>query len=162
MPLLPSFDGLFQLGRGDLREAVPAFVAAARHVRAYNVDAYPEMILECVRALVLAGERDRAVAYRDLDGAAHTGPSAAHASNIDALLERDPVNAVETLRRAVDAFERLGMRLFAARAMVDLGRAMRRAGDDAREVLEGARERLLACDAKLFLGEVDAALFETG
>jgi class 3 adenylate cyclase/tetratricopeptide (TPR) repeat protein len=162
MPLLPSFDGLFQLGRGDLREAVPAFVAAARHVRAYNVDAYPEMILECVRALVLAGERDRAVAYRDLDGAAHTGPSAAHASNIDGLLERDPVNAVETLRRAVDAFERLGMRLFAARAMVDLGRAMRRAGDDAREVLEGARERLLACDAKLFLGEVDAALFETG
>jgi hypothetical protein len=49
------------------------------------------------------------------------------------------------------------MRLFAARAMVDLGRAMIRTGQDPREVLERARAILFECDAKLFLFEVDEA-----
>ena len=42
--------------------------------------------------------------------------------------------------------------------MVDLGRAMARAGHDPREVLERARDILTECDARLFLFEVDEAL----
>ena len=52
------------------------------------------------------------------------------------------------------------MRVYAARAMVDLGRAMTRAGEDPREVLERARAILTECDAHLFLFEVDEALAE--
>jgi hypothetical protein len=52
------------------------------------------------------------------------------------------------------------MRVFAARAMVDLGSAMARAGDDPGEVLQRARAILTEFDAKLFLPEVDEALAE--
>lgn len=59
---------------------------------------------------------------------------------------------------AVAELERLGMRLYAARAMVDLGRAKVRARQDPREVLERARDILTECDARLFLFEVDEVL----
>jgi hypothetical protein len=44
--------------------------------------------------------------------------------------------------------------------MVDLARAMGRLGEDARPVLERAREILVECDAQAFLFEVDDAIAE--
>ena len=84
--------------------------------------------------------------------------SAAHARNVSGLLEPDPARAADLLRGAVAEFERLEMRTSAARAMVDLGRAMASAGENPAEVLERARGILTECDAQLFLFEVDEVL----
>ncbi|HYG70985.1 MAG TPA: hypothetical protein VEC15_01695, partial [Actinomycetota bacterium] len=80
----------------------------------------------------------------------------AHARHVHGLLEPDAGRAVDLLRDAADAYERLEMAVFAARAMVDAAWATARHGiGDPRPLLERARERLIACDAKLFLREVD-------
>jgi hypothetical protein len=52
------------------------------------------------------------------------------------------------------------MRMHAARAMVDLSRAMARAGQDPHDVLDRARQILIECDANLFLFEVDEVTAE--
>jgi class 3 adenylate cyclase/tetratricopeptide (TPR) repeat protein len=158
LQFVPLFDGYLGLARGDRRAAADRFAEAAEHVRAYNVDTFPETIVECARSFVRLGERDRAGTYRDLDASTASVQSAAHARNVAGLLEPDPARSVEMLRAAVGEYDRLEMRLFAARAMVDLGRAMTRTGEDPREVLERARELLLECDAPLFLSEVEEAL----
>jgi class 3 adenylate cyclase/tetratricopeptide (TPR) repeat protein len=156
---IPQLEGYLALARGDRAAAAEHFARAADRVRAYSVDAFPEIFPECVRAFVRLGERDRAEAYRDLDRSGSV-VSAAHARDIAGLLGSDPVRAVRTLREAVAGYERLEMRPFEARAMVDLARAMTQAGDDPREVLERGRRTLLECDATLFLFEVDEALAE--
>ena len=104
--------------------------------------------------------RERAETYRDLDARTDSVQSSVHARNVAGLLETDPARAVKVLREAVTEFERLEMRVYAARAMVDLGRAMTRAGENPRELLERARDILTECDARLFLYEVDEALAE--
>ena len=157
---LPLFDGYLGVGRHDRAAAASGFAEAAEHVRAYNVETYPDVIAEAARAFVLLGDLDRAETYRDLDASTDSIQSAAHARNVAGLLEADPDRAVALLREAVAEFERLEMRLFAARAMVDLGRAMVRAGEDPREVLERARALITECDARLFLFEVDEVLAE--
>jgi hypothetical protein len=50
-----------------------------------------------------------------------------------------------------------GLRIDEARAVVDLARAMARAGEDPRDTLARARAILLECDARAFLFEVDDA-----
>jgi class 3 adenylate cyclase/tetratricopeptide (TPR) repeat protein len=157
---LPEIDGYFALARHDRVSAAAKFAEAAEFARAHSVDTYPEVFTECVRALVLTGDRARAATFRDLDASTDSVQSAAHARNIAGLLEPDPARAEELLRRAIADYERLEMRVFAARAMVDLGRAIARAGDDPSEALERAREILTQCDARLFLFEVDEALAE--
>ena len=116
------------------------------------------MFPECVRALLLVGQRERAQAYRL--GPSESVQARAHAGHIEGLLEMDVHRAIDLLRQAVAELEALEMRMHAARAMVDLGRAMTRVGEDARPVLERAREILLECDARLFLAEVDDVLAE--
>ena len=155
---LPVIDGYFALARHDRAAAAEKFVEAATFVRAHSVESYPEVFTECVRALVLAGDTARAATFRDLDASTDSVQSAAHARNIAGLLESDPARAVALLREAVAEFERLEMRVYAARAMVDLGRAMAHAGEDPAEVLDRAREILTECDAQLFLFEVDEVL----
>ena len=66
--------------------------------------------------------------------------------------------AIEHLREAAAGFERIGARVDLARCLLDLGRAERRAGQDARPTFERARELLVACDARYFLPEADAEL----
>jgi tetratricopeptide (TPR) repeat protein len=156
--MLPQVAGYLALARNEQAEAANLFAEAAGHVRAYNIDTWPELITEAVRTLVRLGDRDRAETYGDLDTSTASILTAAHARNVAGLLEPDPSRSVELLRGAVDNFERLEMRLFAARAMVDLGRALARAGEDPREVLERARDNVLECDARLFLFEVDEVL----
>ena len=157
---IPQLDAYLALDRGDRHAAAEHFAEAAESVRAFSVDTFPEIVPECARAFVRLGDRDRAETYRDLDRATGAVVSAVHARNVAGLLERDPARAVETLREAIDGYERLEMRPFQARAMVDLGRAMTSSGQDARAVLQHARAILLECDAKLYLFEVDEALAE--
>jgi tetratricopeptide (TPR) repeat protein len=157
---LPAFDGFVALGRQDRAAAADAFAESAKHARAYNIHSFPEIIPECARAFVLLGALDRAKTYRDLDASPDSIQSAAHGRNVAGLLEADANRAVAILREAVAELERLEMRVYAARAMVDLGRAMARAGEDPREMLERARALLTECDARLFLFEVDEVLAE--
>jgi class 3 adenylate cyclase/tetratricopeptide (TPR) repeat protein len=155
---LPMIDGFFALARHDRAAAAEKFAEAATFTRAYSVDTYPEVFNECVRALVLAGDTARAATFRDLDASTDSIQSAAHARNVAGLLEPDPARAVELLREAVAEFDRLEMRFYAARAMVDLGRVMTHVNEDPAELLERARDILTECDAQLFLFEVDEVL----
>jgi tetratricopeptide (TPR) repeat protein len=152
---LPALGGYFALARQDRTAAAEQFTEAAQFARAHSADSNPEVFTECVRALAMNGDLARAATFRDLDASTDSVHSAAHARNVAGLLEPDPARAVERLREAVAEFERLEMRLFAARAMVDLGRALVRTGQDPAEVLQRARELLLECDARLFLPEVE-------
>ena len=158
---IPQLDGYLALGRGDQQEAASRLAEGAEAARAYSVVTFPEIIPECARIFVRLGDLARAETYRDLERSPGTVVTAAHARDVAGILERDPARAMDTLREAIGAYQRLEMRSFEARAMVDLGRAMRRNGEDPREVLEHARAILLECDAKLFLFEVDEALAET-
>jgi hypothetical protein len=157
---MPYLDGFLALGRKDRSGAAEKFADAAEHLRDHSVDLAPEVVSECVRALMWVDDRARAETFRDLDASKDSVHSAAQARNVNGLLEPDPSRAADLLRKAVADFERLEMRLAAARAMVDLGRAMSRAGDDPREILARAREILTQCDARLFLFEVDEAVAE--
>jgi class 3 adenylate cyclase/tetratricopeptide (TPR) repeat protein len=157
---LPLFDGYLALGRRDQTAAAARFAEGANEVRAYNIESSPMIFVECTHAFLLLGDRERAETYRDLDASTESVQSAAFAANVTGLLEPDPARAVDRLGDAVAEFDRLGMRLYAARAMVDLGRAMSRAGQDPREVLERAHEILIECDAHLFLFEIDEVIAE--
>ena len=152
---VPLFDGYLALGRIDRGSAAERFAEAASEVRAYDLGSYPEIFPDCARVFMLLGDRDTAATYRDLEALTESVQSAVFAGNISGLLEPDPARAVELLTDAVAEYERLGMRIYAARAMVDLGRALVRAGQDPHDVLERARDILTACDARLFLFEVD-------
>ena len=155
---LPAIDGYFAFASGDRSAAAEKFVEAAKFVRSYSVESYPEVFPEVVRALILLGASERAAGYRDLDASADSVQSVAHARTIAGLLEPDPSRAVELLQDAVSEFEHLEMRVFGARAMVDLGRAIVRNGQDPTEVLSRARRVLTECDAQLYLFEVDEVL----
>jgi class 3 adenylate cyclase/tetratricopeptide (TPR) repeat protein len=157
---VPFFDGYVGIARRDRQAAADAFAQAGEHLRAFNVDAAPEVFGECARAFLLRGDRERAETYRDLDASTDSILTMAHARNVRGLLESDPARAEDLLRDAVAEFERLEMRVSAARAMIDLGRAMARGDDDPRETLERARDILTECDARLFLYEVDEVLAE--
>ena len=103
--------------------------------------------------------RDRAETYRDLESSHRFDPERGPRHGTSRGCSNPiPPRRSTILREAVARFDRLEMRVFAARAMVDLGRAMTRAGEDPRELLERARAILIECDARLFLFEVDEAL----
>ena len=155
---LPKIDGYFALARGDRSGAAQKLAEAAEFARAHSVDTYPEVFPEAVRALLLAANQERAATFRDLDASTDSVQSAAHAQNVAGLLEPDATRAMAQLRAAVTEFQRLEMPICAARAMVDVGRAMARVGEDPGDILKRARQILLECDAQLFLSEVDRAM----
>ena len=150
---LPLFDGYLALGRRDRAAAAEQFREVANELRAY-----PEIFPDCARAFLLLGDREQAATYGDLEVLNDSVQSAVFAANVTGLLEPDPARAVDLLRDVVAELERLGERVHAARAMVDLGHAMVRASQDPRDVLERARAMLTECDARLFLFEVDEAM----
>jgi class 3 adenylate cyclase/tetratricopeptide (TPR) repeat protein len=126
--------------------------------RAYTVEGAPEGFTEIVRVLLRSGRAAEAGSYRDLREAGRSPASRAHAALVDGLLADDAVEARGLIADAIAGLEPIGLRIDAARAMVDLGRVMARLGEDPRPTLERAREILLGCDARLFLPEVDEAL----
>jgi tetratricopeptide (TPR) repeat protein len=152
---LPLFDGYVALGRRDLAAAAVLFAKATDAIRIGGADATPELFPETARTFLLLGDQGRASTYRDLDGSTSSVQSAAFAKNVAGLLEPHPPRAIDLLNHAIAELERLGMRMYAARAMVDLGRAMVRAGQDPHDVLDRARQILIECDAGLFLFEID-------
>jgi hypothetical protein len=159
---LPLLDGRIALGRRDLAAAATLFAKATDAIRNWEPDATPEIFPETARTFLLLGDQGRAATYRDLDGSTNSVQSAAFAKNVAGLLEPDPARAIDLLKNAIAELERLGMRMYAARAMVDLGRAMARVGKDPRDVLQRARDLLIECDARAFLFEVDDAIADLG
>jgi tetratricopeptide (TPR) repeat protein len=157
---LPYLDGFLALARREWSIAADRFEEAAEYLRAHSVEVGPEVITEAVRSLVRVNAMDRAGKFRDLEASTDSVQSAAHARNVAGLLEPELGRAVDLLREAVAEFQRLEMRVHAARAMIDLGRALARAGESPREVLGRARDILTECDARLFLFEVDDVLAE--
>jgi tetratricopeptide (TPR) repeat protein len=152
---LPLLDGYLALGRHDLAAAADRFASATGAIRMLGTDMAPDVFAETARTWLLLGDQERAWTYRDLDGSTTSIQSAAFAKNVAGLLEPDPPRAIELLKDAIAELERLGMRMYAARAMADLGRAMARAGQDPQGTLDRARQILIECDAGLFLSEVD-------
>ena len=159
---IPYIDGYLALARGTPVEAADAFASVIEHIRVVNVESLPEAFADAVRANLRAGRPAEAQAYRDLSEHARAPAARAHARLVEGLLTEDPAEARRLLSEAVSTFESLGFRIDAARAMVDLGRAMTRAGEDVRPVLERARAILVECDARAFLFEVDDAIAELG
>ena len=149
MHFLPSLDAYLALGRGNRAVAKQKFVEAVEYLRDFNPDNAPETFLETVRALVTAGERELAQGYRDLDNYTAAVLSAAVARNIAGLLEPDPHAAVQALREAITMFENLEMPVFAARAQIDLARALAAAGEGSGDLLAKARQTLMDHDTVL-------------
>jgi hypothetical protein len=156
-PFMPAFDAYAAVGRGDHATAAERFVECVRLARDYSVDVMPESFPNVVRELLAIGDRASAERFRDLDDVPEVADVRAAARQVRGLLERDPNRAVLLLRESVAELRALQMMVVAARAMVDLARAMRRIGHDPGNVLLEARETLRACDARLFLREVEEA-----
>ena len=151
-------EGAIALERGRVEEALEHFKEGVELSRGYTVDQAPLLFYELVRLLLRTGDRTEAEGYRDLSESGRAPATKAYADAIEGLLEADPERASDRLRAATGEFERLGLRVMQARVLTDLGEALARAGQDPRPALEQARDLLVACDARIYLPEVDALL----
>lgn len=156
---IPMNEGYLALARGMPDEAADRFAAMVGQLRSFNVENAPEAFTELARALLRAGRRDEGRAYFDLSEHGRSPASRANAAMVEGLLTDDPAGARRLLAHGAAALEALGLRIDAARARADLGRAIAAAGEDPTEVLERARQVLLECDARAFLFEVDDASY---
>jgi hypothetical protein len=122
------------------------------------VDWAPEVFIRVVRRAIELG--DRAVGERLQEPAAHGvfAPTLAVGLHIAALLDPDPAEQRRLLSDVVDRYGELGLKISSALVLVDLGRAEARLGHDPRESFERGRDLLIACDAQLYLPEVEEAL----
>ena len=139
-------------------KAADRFAEAIVILRDYNEELTPEVFPSMVRALLRAGRTRDAEDYRDLSTHGKSPHARANATLVEGLLAPDPSDARRLLADGTAELERLGLPIDTARAMVDLGRAMARLGEDPGPVLERAREILVECDARAFLFEVDDAI----
>jgi tetratricopeptide (TPR) repeat protein len=141
---------------GDRTDELAQLQAAIGYVD--SIEMFPELFPDVVRRAIALGDRRLAERYRDLASEALFAPTRAAALNIDGLLAPDPGEQVRLLGEAVERFEELGVKVTQAQALIDLGHAEARLGREARSTFERARDLLVACDARLFLPEVEAAL----
>jgi class 3 adenylate cyclase/tetratricopeptide (TPR) repeat protein len=159
---IPELEGHLALVRGDAAGAAAQLEAMVRQLRTFNVESVPGTFTDLVRALARAGRSDEANAFRDLSEHGRSPAARGNAAIVEGLLSPDPAEARRLLAEGVTTLERLGLRIDAARAMIDLGRAMARLGEDPGPMLEHAREILLECDARAFLFEVEDAIGDVG
>jgi class 3 adenylate cyclase/tetratricopeptide (TPR) repeat protein len=157
---IPMLEGYLALARGDEAEVITQLRATIEQLRVASIEAAPEVFTELIRTLIRSGRVAEADAYRDLSERGRSPEARANAMIVEGVLSPDPAEARGLLNDGVARFEELGMRIDAARAMVDLARAMARLGEDGRPTLERARALLLECDAQLFVPQVDRALAE--
>jgi tetratricopeptide (TPR) repeat protein len=157
---IPLFRGSIAMVRGENDEAADRFAEAVELTREFTVDASGSSYPNVVRALKRAGRDGEAEAFGDLSERAESPAARANAKVVEGLLGADPEQSRRMLAEGVTELDALGMRVHAARAMVDLGKAEARAGRDPSRTLQRARDLLLDCGAKGFLFEVDDALAE--
>ena len=157
---IPLFRGTLALIRRENDEAAEQFTGAVELLREFTVDASGASYPNVVRALLRAGRAKEADAFDDLSAHADSPAARANAKLVEGLLATDPRQARRLLSEGVAELDAVGMRVHAARAMVDLARADARAGGDPKGTLDRAREVLLECGARGFLFEVDDALAE--
>jgi class 3 adenylate cyclase/tetratricopeptide (TPR) repeat protein len=155
---IPFEEGYLALLRGKHAEAIERFETMIDQLRDLNVETAPEVFTELIRALIHEGRGSEGDAYRDLSERGRSPAARANAALVEGLLAADPAEARRLLGDGTAELERLGLRIDAARAMLDLGRAMRRVSEDPRATFERAREILIACDAQPWLDEVEAEL----
>ena len=144
--------------QGRLEEALDQLRFGANLAGEYTVDHYPQVVLELIRVVLQAGSVDATERYREILGRGRSPFAQGCLRNVEGLLAEDPADAIGALRDAVERFEALGTRVDLARALLDLGRAERRAGEDPRPTFERARALLVECDAQLFVREADEEL----
>jgi class 3 adenylate cyclase/tetratricopeptide (TPR) repeat protein len=154
---VPMFQGYLALVRGDPATAADRFSQTVELLRAFNVDAEPSAFVDLVRALQRAGRAGQAETYRDLSEHGSSPAARANATLVEGLLAESPVEAHRLLADGVGSLEGLGLRIDAARGMVDAGRAMARVGEDPRETFQRARDILVGCGANAFLFELPDA-----
>jgi tetratricopeptide (TPR) repeat protein len=154
---VPMFQGHLALVRGDPATAADRFSQTVELLRAFNVDAEPSAFVDLVRALQRAGRAGQAETYRDLSEHGSSPAARANATLVEGLLAESPVEAHRLLADGVGSLEGLGLRIDAARGMVDAGRAMARVGEDPRETFQRARDILVGCGANAFLFELPDA-----
>lgn len=155
---IPMTEGYLALARAEHGEAADRLEEMVDQLRDFNVESIPEVFSDLARALLRAGRADEAGDYRDLSEHGRSPAARAHATLVEGLLTDDPADARRLLSEGTAALGSLGLRVDAARAMVDLGRAMARMGEDPRATFDRARELLLGCDARAFLFEVEEAV----
>jgi Flp pilus assembly protein TadD len=157
---IPMMDGYLALIRKDDAGATAGFRTMIDQLRVFNDESVPEAFTEVVRTFTRAGRASEAEDYRDLNVHGRSPAAKANAALVEGLLATDPSQGRRLLDEGTAALEELGFRIDAARAMVDLGRAMAKLGEDPRPTLDRARAILLECDAQAWLFEVDDALAE--
>ena len=155
---IPKLEGHLALARRENEAAAVSFKAMIEQLRMFNVESVPEVFPDLLRALHRAGRGAEANEYRDLSEHGRSPAAFANAALVDGMLAEDPADARRLLAEGTAALEELGLRIDAARAMVDLGVAMVRVGEDPNPVLERARDVLLQCDARAFLFEVEEGI----
>ena len=155
---IPFVEGYLALLQGAHAEAIERFETMIDQLRELNVETAPEVFTDLIRALIHEGRGSEGDAYRDLSEQGRSPAARAHAALVEGLLADDPSEARRLLGDGTAELERLGLRIDAARAMLDLGRAMRRVGEDPRPTFERARDILAACDAQPWLVEAEAEL----
>ena len=159
---IPEVGAYLALARGDRATAATELRAMVDQLRDLNMDAVPRAFAELVRTLVREGRDHEAEGYRDLTEHGGSRKARANAALVEGLLAAGPGERRRLLAEGTAALAELGLRIEAARATVDLGRAMAALGEDPRPTLERARAILLECDARAWLFEVDDALAELG
>ena len=146
------------MARGDDDEVLAHLRVGAEVASRYNVEQGGPMMLDLIRSLLDRGEIDEARRAREVLGRGEAPRTRTFAVVADGLMAEDPNDAVRLLGEACASLEEIGVRIDLARALLDLGRAERRAGIDGRASFERAREILVACDARLFLPEAEVEL----
>ncbi len=155
---IPMLEGYLALARREDGRAADHLIAMIKELRGFNVETLPEAFTDLVRALLRAGRAGEAQAFRDLSEQGRSPAARANAALVEGLLTEDPAEARRLLAEGAAALEALGLRIDAARALVDLGRAMARLGEDPRATFDRARGLLVECDAQAFLFEVEDAI----
>jgi class 3 adenylate cyclase/tetratricopeptide (TPR) repeat protein len=155
---VPLIEGYLALARGRREEAIAAFRRTIELLEPYTFEPAPEAFADLVRLLVRDGRAEEAAAYRTLRERGRAPATRANALVVEGLLAEDPAEAVRALAEAVGGFDAVGMRVDAARARIDLARAMARRGEDPRSVLDEARTLLADCGAAAFTSELEEAL----
>ncbi len=157
---IPMVEGYLALVVKDTSRAAANFARMVDQLRGFNVESVPEVFTDLARALLRAGRGAEAEGNRDLSEHGRSPAARANALLVEGLLAADPADARRLLGEGTAALEALGLRIDAARAMVDLARANAQLGEDPHPKLGRARAILLGCDARAFLFEVDDALAE--